>query len=108
MKLLTKPIEKKLLANFVSARESGETAESAPLKLFDPYGRWTMYAFEYDQENDSLYGFVVSPLGADCDEWGSTSLTEIKSLTKWGRPRIERDRYFDGVTKEQIWQGVRP
>lgn len=107
MKLITKPIAKKLAANLAHARATGETADTAPLKLFDPYGRWTMYVFE--QDGDSLFGFVVSPLGEDCDEWGSSSLSEIQSLKIFGGvPRIERDRYFDGVTKDELYKGERP
>jgi len=107
MKLITKAIERKLAKNLEHSRKTGETAHSAPLKLFDPYGRWTMYVFEKD--GDRLYGFVVSPLAPDCDEWGYSSLTEIESITAFGgRPRIERDRYFDGVTAEQIRNGERP
>lgn len=102
MKLITKAIAKQLEAN-----GNDGTAEVAPLKLFDPYGRWTMYVFEIDDEQ-RMYGFVVSPLGEDCDEWGYTYLPEVEKLVFFGSPRIERDRYFTGVTKAQIKAGERP
>jgi len=107
MKLITKAIGTKLVRNNVAAAETGTTAEKAPLKLFDPYGRWTMYVFDMDPTG-RMFGFVVSPLGSDCDEWGYSDLNEIASLTKFGRPRIERDKWFDGVTKEEINNGARP
>lgn len=101
MKLITKAIEAKLLKNNAAAVETGESADVAPLKIFDPYGRFTMYVFDMDADG-RMFGFVVSPLGPDCDEWGYSDLAEIQSLTKFGRPRIERDKWFDGITKEQI------
>lgn len=105
MKILTKPIEKKLRANAIIENETGVTQPVA-MKLFDPYGRFTYYATSLD--GDTLYGFAVSPLGPDCDEWGYSSLTEITSLRKFGRPQIERDRHFDPVTPQEIKDGARP
>ncbi len=105
MKILTKPIEKKLRANAVVEAETG-TTQQVVLKLFDPYGRFTYYATSLD--GDTLYGFAVSPLGSDCDEWGYSSLTEITSLRKFNRPQIERDRYFDPIDPQEIRNGARP
>jgi len=105
MKILTKPIEKKLRANAIVEAETG-TTQAVVLKLFDPYGRYTLYATSLD--GDTLYGFAVSPLGPDCDEFGYSSLTEITSLRKFGRPQIERDRHFDPVSIEEIRNGARP
>jgi len=105
MKILTKPIEKKLRANAIVEAETG-TTQQVVLKLFDPYGRFTYYATSLD--GDTLYGFAVSPLGPDCDEWGYSSLTELTSLRKFGRPQIERDRHFDPVDPQEIRNGERP
>lgn len=106
MKLITKEIETKLAAAAEKAAINGETATTAALKLFDPYGRWTMYVFDMDSDG-RMFGFVVSPLGSDCDEWGYSSLAEVEGLMKFGRPRIERDRHFDGITADQINAGER-
>lgn len=102
MKLITKVIQKKLEKNHTSA-----APQVAPLKLFDPYGRWTMYVFDIDDEG-RMYGFVVSPLGSDCDEWGTTYLPEVEKLIMFGRPRIERDKHFNGITAEKLNAGERP
>jgi len=104
MKLITKAIERKLRKN----HDSNATNKVAPLKLFDPYGRWTLYVFDIAEDGDTMFGFAVSPLGADCDEWGCSSLAEVSSVKSFGRPRIERDKYFDGVTSEAINNGARP
>ena len=77
------------------------------LKLFGP-GRFTLYVTEFDGE-DTLFGYVVSPLGADCDELGYSSLSELASV--WtGYPSIERDCYWTGggktTVRECIEKGV--
>jgi hypothetical protein len=49
------------------------------VKLFDPSGRLTFYITEFDGD-DTLFGYMVSPLGADCDEWGYSSLAELAAV----------------------------
>lgn len=58
-------------------------------------GRGTWYATEFDGE-DTFFGYVVSPLGPDCDELGYFSLSELQALRfpPFGLG-IERDRYFE-------------
>lgn len=59
-------------------------------------GRYTFYATEFDGE-DTLYGYTISALGSDCDEWGYASLREMAEAT-WGGymriPSVERDCYW--------------
>lgn len=100
-KLLINGMREKLLANGAAASETGETADSPVLKIFDANGRYTFYVFEampHDGDDLSLYGFCVSPMGPDCDEWGSVLLSEIEAL----QPRMQRDVYFAGCTKADI------
>jgi hypothetical protein len=42
------------------------------VKFFGPGSRYTFYVTEFEGE-DTLYGWWVSGLGADCDEWGYAS-----------------------------------
>lgn len=63
------------------------------LKVFDPCSRWTWYAVEFDGE-DTCFGYIVSGLGSDCDEWGYFSLAELKSVrNRLGIP-LERDLHW--------------
>ncbi len=39
--------------------------------------RWTLFICEHDPAEQIAFGFVFSPLGPDCDEWGYASLDEI-------------------------------
>lgn len=92
------------------AAATGDVAECAYVKLFDPSGRWTLYVFDasVDEDDTRLFGFCVSPLGADCDEWGYASLTEIAATRgRFGLP-MERDLHFAGVTRAEIEEGKRP
>ena len=66
------------------------------VKFFAP-GRYTLYVTEFDGE-DTLFGYCVSPLGPDCDEWGYSSLKELAEMEMFGMPAIERDIYFGGMT----------
>lgn len=69
----------------------------AYVKLFDPCGRFTMFVTEFDGD-DTLYGYTVSPLGPDCDEWGYGSLAELAAVDGPLGIGIERDRHFTPCT----------
>lgn len=45
-------------------------------------GRGTWYATEFDGK-DTFFGYIVSPLGDDCDEWGYFSLSEFEGLREY-------------------------
>lgn len=51
----------------------------AQARIFGP-GRYTYYVTEWDGK-DLLFGYVLSPLGSDCDEWGYTSISEFEATT---------------------------
>ena len=65
----------------------------AMVKFFDPAGRGTWYGVEFDG-NDTFFGYVVSPLGPDCDEWGYFSLSELCSVQGRFGIGIELDQWF--------------
>ena len=71
------------------------------VKLFAPEGRLTYYvaALTMYGEQAVLTGFMVSPLGADCDEFGDTALDELLELRtpRLGLP-LERDLNFEPLT----------
>ena len=52
----------------------------AHVKLFVRGSRWTLFICEHDPTDHIVFGWVVSPLGADCDEWGYASMHEIAAL----------------------------
>lgn len=91
MKLLTEEIRKSL-PPLRSTEGQGDDAV-VRAKFFHPASRYTLFVTEFDGE-DTLYGWCVSPLGADCDEWGYTSLAELASLRVLGLG-VERDLYFE-------------
>jgi hypothetical protein len=92
MKLLTKEIRNSLPKLY--ATESIPSNEKvAVAKFFYPYGRGTWYATEFDGE-DTFFGYVVSMLGPDCDEYGYFSLSELESVKGPLGLGIERDIAF--------------
>jgi hypothetical protein len=70
--------------------------KTAVLKFFFPAGRATYYVVEGErQDGDVLFfGYVVSPLGPDCDEWGYFTLNQLKEVVGPMGLRIERDIHF--------------
>lgn len=106
MKLMTKAIEK-TLPKLYSMEKVKDEEKVAVLKFFDPCGRFTLYVVEgerektFDHHNEAVegedfrfFGYCVSPLGPDCDEWGYMNLSEIASVHNRLGLGIERDLYF--------------
>ncbi len=62
------------------------------VKLFFPAGRYTFFVTEGEPQGDDflLFGYCVSALGEDCDEWGYASLSELRSVRVRGLS-MERD-----------------
>jgi hypothetical protein len=54
-----------------STEQTPAERKAAHIKVFDPCGRGTWYACEFGVEDGLFFGYVVSPLGPDCDEWGA-------------------------------------
>lgn len=90
MMLLTKENRKQLPPLYSQDGKGFEA--TAFVKFFHPCSRYTLFVTEFDGE-DTFFGYVVSPLGADCDELGYSSLTEITGVKVMGLG-IERDLHF--------------
>jgi len=88
MELLTKEIREGFTK--IGSQDGKEPDEHiCVVKFFDPTGSWTWYATEFDGE-DMFFGLVD---GFEL-EWGSFSLSELKSVEVGLGLRIERDLYF--------------
>jgi len=80
----------------LGATEGRANQATVHLKLFDPGGRLTLYVLEYDGD-DLMFGYMKSPLGPDRDEFGYTSLAELRSIrNRLGLP-LERDAHWTPV-----------
>ncbi len=54
----------------------------------------SQYACEFNPEEGLFFGYVVSPLGPDCDEWGYFDKLELERVTnRWHLP-LERDVWW--------------
>ena len=108
MMLLTKKIKATLPPLY---SQENKTDPLAVVKFFSPSGRGTWYATEggpvcpehafcdckecpQPWGNFLFFGWVASPLGADCDELGYFSLSELASVRGHFGLGIERDLYF--------------
>ncbi len=88
MELLTKELRKKFPK--LGATENTPLEEKVVVaKFFNPAGSWTWYAVEFDGK-DEFFGLVD---GFEL-EWGSFSLSELKSVRGPFGLGIERDRYI--------------
>ena len=100
MKLLTKDIYERLLANGRENRDADglpleETIDQKPVvKLFTADAACTWLLSEIDPEEPDI-AFGLCDLGMGCPELGTVSLSELESVRgKLGLP-IERDMYFE-------------
>ncbi len=68
------------------------------VKLFDPCGRWTYYVLEAGVSGSNgrvtLFGYCVSPLGADCDELGYQDLDEAAQVKNALGLHMEEDLHW--------------
>lgn len=75
-------------------------------KFFFPAGRYTFYVTEGEPEDDDFvfFGYCVSAVGEDCDEWGYTTLSELMSV-RVSLLHMERDIHFPVATTTiaEVW-----
>ena len=93
MKLMTEKIKKEIL-------EADEDNDKVIVKYFYPMGRYTFYVLSgYEQGDDLImYGYCLSPITPDFDEFGTVSLNELKTI-----PLMERDLYLpQGKTLKEL------
>lgn len=112
MIVFTQPDDRFVGAAYKYVRETDELptydemVDDDPLckvKLFQVGSRWTYYiaaVTRYDEQT-VMTGFCVSPLGADCDEFGDSSLDEAAALRVMGLPP-ERDIHFEPMRVSEI------
>jgi hypothetical protein len=89
MKLITAEIQKKLQKNYEEQNDS-----DVVLKLFNPVGNQTWLITQMEPDNDIMWG--LCDLGFGCAEYGTVSLSEIKSVRLPMGLSIERDISFKG------------
>lgn len=109
MKLITKPIERKLDRAPLYTHD-GKPACQVPVivKFFDPTGRGAWYVTEAERGESGdweFFGYCRSPLGPDCDEMGYFTLNQLQSVRGRFGLGIERDMHFDGRTLEDVKNG---
>ena len=90
MRLMTKELEKRFAK--VGSQENVKDPYVVTV-FFNPCGRETWYATEYDPKTQTFFGYA-SLFGDWNDEWGYFSLAELESYKGPLGIGIERDLYF--------------
>ena len=90
MELLTKELEERFAK--IGEQDNGRDP-LVIVKFFNPVGRGTWFATEYNPETKIFFGYV-SIFGDQNDEWGTFSLEELKAISGFGGLGIERDLHF--------------
>jgi hypothetical protein len=100
MDLLTREVRAAFARFPIGSQERLGDQAKVVVKFFFPAGRYTFYATEGQQEDGDflLYGYCVSALGADCDEWGYAVMSEFTALNVRGL-KMERDLHFTTATR---------
>lgn len=103
-RLLPNSLRKTFIERFpLGSQEHEKTgAKKIVAKFFFPAGRYTFYAVEGEPEgaNFVFFGYCLSPLDEDFDEWGYTTLSELMSV-RLALLHMERDIHFP-VAKRTI------
>jgi Protein of unknown function (DUF2958). len=70
------------------------------VKFFQPWGAWTWFATEGEQQGDDFifFGYVIGQER----EWGYFSLNDLTSVTGPFGLKIERDIHFSPKPKSQV------
>jgi hypothetical protein len=109
MKLLTKELREKLLANGrEQAKVKGtKTGRDFPpvVKFFYPAGAATWLITEADPDDDDLL-FGLCDLGQGFPELGSVRLSELQSFRGVSGLGIERDKWFEGKAPLSRYAGA--
>lgn len=87
--LITKEIQAKLTKN---CKEQND--QDIVVKFFDPCGAGTWLITGMEDDGDTMWG--LCDLGFDCVEFGTVSLSELKSVRNRMGLGIERDLHFRG------------
>ena len=95
MRLLTKELEKRF-AKIGSQEEIEDPI--VIVKFFNPTGRGTWFATEYNPERKVFFGYVSIFNTPEENEWGDFSLNELESYVGEFDFGIERDLYFKEQT----------
>lgn len=96
MKLMTKTIEKAAQKQYAKGSSNDQMIVA---KFFDPCGSWTWYLMNQDPgDPDYLWGIVK---GFEV-EMGSFSLSELENVRGKLGLGIERDRYFEPMTVDDL------
>ena len=105
MKLITKEIERKLAKNPLYSGEKKSPEEREVLvKFFYPYGRGTWYVLEAEKDEDGDWLFF-GLVDLHERELGYFRLSELQSVRKFGRPAIERDKWYGKHTLAEVQAG---
>lgn len=121
MKLLTKEVEKRLKKFPIKSQDGKGLDAEVVVKFFDPTGRYTFFVTDAQKEmvevcpyeddplhkhehNNNrcisevedwfLFGYALSPLGSDCDEFGGIMLSELQATKVRFGLGIERDLHL--------------
>jgi hypothetical protein len=95
--LLTQQLRELFTSTYpLSSQDAKGNDAKVIAKFFFPAGRYTFFATEGSPEGDdfTFFGYCLSPLTPDFDEWGYTSLAEL-SAVRIGLLGIERDAHLE-------------
>jgi len=96
MKIITKAIEKAFEKQGYTGNKSMSEIKIV-MKLFNPVGGQTWYI--YEKEDEDIYWAFVNLGDPQMAECGRISMSEIMSLRLPMGLKVERDRYFDPLSK---------
>ncbi len=99
--LLTEQLRTLFTTQFPLGSQEGKGDDARVVaKFFFPIGRYTFFATEGEPQGEDFlfFGYCLSPISPDFDEWGYTSLSELRELSVHNL-RMERDAFLEPATR---------
>ena len=103
-KFMTKAIEKRF--ERVGCQEAAGDEAIVVAKFFNPTGRSSWFATEYDPATRLFYGYIVGELGPECDERGYFGRDELETITGRYGLHLERDQWCREVPLSAVLSGA--
>jgi len=101
MKLITKEVIREFKKHNKENSKSKDPLVIA--KFFNPAGRGSWYATQFNEKKGVFYGYVTTS-SYDCDEFGSFSLEELENFEVPFGLKMERDKFFQSRKLSEIKQ----
>lgn len=100
MELLPKELEE-TLPKLYETENTPTTEKTLIIRYISIYSNFEWYLCEFDKDTKTAFGYVISGLGEDCNEWGYFNLEEMENINK-DNLQIIREESFKPIKFKEL------